>query len=189
MKKLLLFAVALVVAVSAIAADRVEVTGTNVRLRLQPSLQGEILKNEKTQKPIYPKKGAILECYGESGDFYIVNYEGTTAYITKQYTRPVGSKTAKPSKLNNTAPQIAKNTSTTAVKKAAPASVIVTGTNVRLRSGASLKSPALQDANGNNLHPNKGQKLRCVGEQGDFYKVNFAGLTCYISKQFSVPAE
>ena len=179
MKKLLLIAVAMLLGLVASAADYVEVTGTNVRLRTQPSLQGAIYK-DANNNPIYPKKGAVLECYGDFGDFYKVKFKGTELYISKQFSRPATGKKATVA---------TKGTAQQAKNVAAPAAVIVTGTDVRLRSGASLKSPALQDANGKNLHPIKGQKLKCVGQQGDFYKVVFGGLTAYISKKFAVPAE
>ena len=59
MKKLFLIAVAMLLGLVASAADYVEVTGTNVRLRTQPSLQGAIYK-DANNNPIYPKKGAVL---------------------------------------------------------------------------------------------------------------------------------
>ena len=186
MKKLFLIAAAMLLGLAASAADYVEVTGTNVRLRTQPSLQGAIYK-DANNNPIYPKKGAVLECYGDFGDFYKVKFKGTELYISKQFSRPATGKKATIA-TKGTAQQ-AKNVAAPAAKVAAPAAVIVTGTDVRLRSGASLKSPALQDANGKNLHPIKGQRLKCVGQQGDFYKVVFGGLTAYISKKFAVPAE
>ena len=175
---------AVLVAAAAWAGDYVEVTGTNVRLRQSPTLQGKIYADAKGQ-PVYPAKGAMLDLTGESGDFYQVSYNGKTLYISKQYTRVV----------RGSARQAAKGTPAAkrpAVKQSAaggtvPAAVIVTGKNVRLRSAASLKSPALQDDKGNNIHPAKGARLVCKGAQGDFYKVVYKGLTAYISKQYAEP--
>ncbi len=190
MKKLLVIAIAMVVALAVSAADYVKVTGTNVRLRHQPSLQGAIHKDAKGNT-VYPKKGEVLESYGEFGDFYKVNYNGTELFISKQFATPTVKSVNKvpAGKVKGAAQTSQKASTVKAEKTAAPAQVMVTGTDVRLRSGASLKSPALQDANGKNLHPAKGQVLKCVGQQGDFYKVVFGGLTAYISKQFAVPAE
>ena len=66
-------------------------------------------------------------------------------------------------------------------------SVVVTGVNVRLRTSPEINDyNIIKDSNGKNLHPNKGERLQCVGEDGDFYLVNFRGNNVYISKQFVV---
>lgn len=197
-KRMAALIAAAMVAVAAVAGDFVEVTGSNVRLRQSPSLQGKIYSDAKGQ-PVYPAKGAMLDLTGESGDFFQVNYKGQTLYISKQFSRRVrGNAAGQPSSKPQAAPAQAAPRPGKAGRQAdapsttptvAPKAVIVTGTNVRLRSGASLKSPALQDAKGNNLHPAKGQKLECTGMKGDFYKVTFNGLTAYISKQYATPAQ
>ena len=65
--------------------------------------------------------------------------------------------------------------------------VVVTGVNVRLRTSPEINDyNIIKDSNGKNLHPNKGERLQCVGEDGDFYLVNFRGDNVYISKQFTV---
>ncbi len=168
-RRLAAIAAALTLTVAAWATDYIQVTGTHVRLRLSPSLQGKIF-TDPYGNPVYPDKGAILECIGQAGDFYCVNINGYRLYISKKHTRHLGSYPS------------GGTTSGT------PSAVIVTGTNVRLRTGASLNSPTLQDANGNNIHPAKGERLRCTGQKGDFYRVVYNGLTVYISKQYSRPA-
>ena len=66
-------------------------------------------------------------------------------------------------------------------------SVVVTGVNVRLRTSPEINDyNIIKDSNGKNLHPNKGERLECIGEDGDFYLVNFRGNNVYISKQFVV---
>ena len=66
-------------------------------------------------------------------------------------------------------------------------SVVVTGVNVRLRTSPEINDyNIIKDSNGKNLHPNKGERLECIGEDGDFYLVNFRGNNVYISKQFAV---
>ena len=63
--------------------------------------------------------------------------------------------------------------------------VIVTGTNVRLRTSPEINDHnILKDKRGKNLHPTKGQVLECIDAEGDFYFVYFNDLPCYISKQF-----
>ena len=65
--------------------------------------------------------------------------------------------------------------------------VVVTGVNVRLRTSPEINDyNIIKDASGKNLHPNKGEQLQCIGEDGDFYLVNFRGNNVYISKQFAV---
>ena len=55
-KAILSLVMMVAVVLSAMAADYVTVTGTNVRLRLQPSLQSETLTTNKGVN-IHPKKG------------------------------------------------------------------------------------------------------------------------------------
>ncbi len=196
MKHLITFLVATVVAITAWAGDVVEVTGTNVRLRIEPNLNGAIYKDSKGS-PVYPAKGEKLEYLGESGDFYKVTFNGKQLFISKQFTRKL-SVPAKQAKQVNTPVKTATVPDGT-VKQAdkgkapaastAPTAVIVTGQNVRLRAGASLKAAILKDGKGNNLHPDKGQRLQCTGMQGDFYRVVYNGLTAFISKQYATPAE
>ena len=64
-------------------------------------------------------------------------------------------------------------------------SVVVTGTNVRVRKGPGLEYDPLTDYNGKNIHPTKGQKLEYFGESNGFYQVRFDGNICWISKQFA----
>lgn len=69
-----------------------------------------------------------------------------------------------------------------------PDYVVVNGVNVRLRSSPALNNNNIyKDASGKNLHPEKGETLRCVDEYGDFYKVIFQGQEVWISKQFAKP--
>ena len=66
-----------------------------------------------------------------------------------------------------------------------PTQVVVTGQNVRLRLAPSLTAATLTYTDGTNVHPRHGQVLTYVGEEGDFYMVNYRGYNVYISKQFS----
>lgn len=66
-----------------------------------------------------------------------------------------------------------------------PTQVVVTGQNVRLRLTPSLAAGTLTYTDGTNVHPRRGQVLTYVGEEGDFYMVNYRGYNVYVSKQFS----
>lgn len=164
---------ALVMSVGAMAQNFVTVTGTNVRLRLQPSLQSETLTTSQGVN-IHPKKGEKLECLGESGKFYQVKYKGKVVYLAKQFAQPVGQ--------TATTKQPAKETTATKGQQY----VVVTGTNVRLRKAASLEG-AIYSANGKPVYPAKGARLKLMGEEGGFYKVNYQGNYLYISKDFARP--
>ncbi len=169
MKKTILAIVMMVaMALSAVAADYVIVTGTSVRLRMQPSLQSETLTTNKGVN-IHPKKGEKLECLGQSGKFYKVRYQGKVVYISTEYATPV--QTNKPT-----------------VKKSANYQqyVVVTGEGVRLRLQPSLKAKCLQ-RNGVNVHPKKGERIKLMGYEGDFYKINYQGNYVYIHMDYAHP--
>lgn len=168
MKKILLTLVMLVVmTMSAIAADYVTVTGTNVRLRLKPSLQSETLTNASGEN-IHPKKGQKLECLAVSGDFYKVKYQGKVVYISRQFATPSGA----------TKPAVTTPSAT------GQRYLVVTGTDVRLRLQPSLQAKTLQ-RDGVNVHPRKGERIKYMGESGSFYKVNYQGNYVYIHKDYA----
>ena len=65
--------------------------------------------------------------------------------------------------------------------------VKVTGVNVRLRTTPSINdNNIIKDARGKNVHPYKGEKLKMVSEEDEFYLVIYRGDYVYISKQFAV---
>ncbi len=67
---------------------KVQVTGVNVRLRKSPEMSdGNIIKKADGTN-LHPNKGDVLECLGESGDFYRVKYKGEEAYISKKFATP-----------------------------------------------------------------------------------------------------
>ena len=169
MKKILLtFVMLTVMVLSAVAANYVTVTGTDVRLRLKPSLKSETLTNTRGEN-IHPAKGQKLECLGESGDFYKVKFKGQVVYISKKFARA-----------DAVAKQPAKQATT------GQRYVVVTGTDVRLRLQPSLKAGTLQRG-GVNVHPKKGERIKLMGAEGDFYKVNYQGNYVYIHKKYAVP--
>ena len=159
---------ALVMSVSAWAAGQVVVTGNGVRLRLGPSLRSETLTDNKGVN-IHPNKGDKLECLGEASDFYKVKFKGRTVFISKQFATPVNVRTASP------APQPAAN---------GQRYLAVTGDRVRLRMSPSLEGK-IYTFKGKTVYLNKGDKLKYMGESGDFYKVNYQGNYLYVSKQYA----
>lgn len=67
----------------------VRVKGVDVRLRVRPSMSSSAIYTDYYGNPIHPDKNQMLECYNEEGDFFLVDYFGTTLYISKQYADPV----------------------------------------------------------------------------------------------------
>ncbi len=63
--------------------------------------------------------------------------------------------------------------------------VIVDGTHVRLRLGPSTSHQILSDSQGKPIYPDKGAVLDYVATDGNFYKVIYNGMVCYISRDFS----
>ncbi len=107
-----------------------------------------------------PKKGARLQLLGQSGDWYEVKYGNDVAYVFKQYAKVT----------NAPAPQT---------------KLMVTGTGVRLRLGPGLDYDYLKWKDGTVRGPKKGERVVCVGEESDWYKVKYANGVYYIFKQYA----
>lgn len=144
-------------------AQMVVCTGNNVRLRTGPSTAYPMLVWTSTGKPVYIDKGQSLTYLGDdSKDFYNVQFDGKSVYISKKYARL----TYPNSEVNHSAKY-----------------VVVNGDNVRLRWGASLNASIYSDNHGKAIYPNKGARLTYLGQTGDWYKVSYNGNTLYISKK------
>ncbi|MBQ0116269.1 MAG: hypothetical protein KBT10_10450 [Bacteroidales bacterium] len=63
----------------------VVVDGVHVRLRHGPSTSYGIF-TDSYGRPVYPARGARLPYLGTYGNFYKVNYNGYTVYISRDYT-------------------------------------------------------------------------------------------------------
>lgn len=125
--------------VSAWAAS-VRVTGTHVRLRLNPSLNAAIY-TDSYGTPIYPSKGQVLSWTGyNSNGFYEVSFHGRTLWIHSSYARPVNQATA-----------------------SIPENVLITGNKVLLRVGPGQNYAPLSYY-GERVHLNKmrGRERRLV---------------------------
>ena len=100
------------------------------------------------------QRGAKVTCYGTSGSWTKVKYNGTTRYVSTQY-------------LSTTAPDT--NTSTY--------SRYVTASALNVRSGASMSASVVGSYK-------KGTKVTCYGTSGSWTKVNYNGATRYVSTQY-----
>ena len=69
-----------------------------------------------------------------------------------------------------------------------PDFICVTGDNVRFRSGPGVEYDPVKDIFGENIHPDKGEILKCIGQSDDFYKVLYGGEEMFISKLYTEPS-
>ena len=63
----------------------VVINGTELRLRISPSPNGDTFK-WKDGSNRHPNKGEKYRYLGESGDFYKIDYKGNELWVSKQYT-------------------------------------------------------------------------------------------------------
>ena len=132
------------------------VKGTYVNVRSGPGLNYGVVGSVNS--------GDSFAVTGVSGDWYKVDYKGTSAYINSSYLSVGGStsSTATP------APQTQSGTQTAGV---------ITGNYVRMRSGPGTNYSILGTYN-------NGTKMTITGQSGDWYAVTYGGMTGYVSKQY-----
>ena len=162
MKRFVIFLFA-IVSVVAMWAQTIVVTGVNVNLRMGPSLSASTLVDSKTKRNIHPLKGERLPYLGQQGNFYKTRYAGYEVYISKDYTRLEGTRSA--------------SRGTTMV--------YVDGYHVLFRTGPSTRTACLTDGRGNPVYAPQYGTLTYLGEQGNFYKVIYSGKTLYITKDYT----
>lgn len=64
--------------------------------------------------------------------------------------------------------------------------VVINATDLRLRYGPSLDSETFKQSDGKkNEHPEKGEKFLYLGEENDFYKIDYYGEALWVSKQYT----
>lgn len=165
MKRILTIICAAMMSIAAMAT-LVVVDGVHVRMRFSPSTSGEIVTGEDG-KPTYPPKGAMFEYLGTSGNFYKINYEGTSVYISRDYCH------------------LKEEAKTTATPKKKTQVVVVDGQNVRFRRTPSTKGEIVLNEEGQTLYPRKGQELTYLGTSGNFYKIDWYGEEYYISRDYT----
>lgn len=147
------------------AAQYVVCTGNHVRLRTGPSTGYPMLVWTSTGKPVWINKGQTLTYLGDANGFYNVLFDGKSVYISKQFARLAGTNNYSGGNSGST--------------------VVVSGTNVRLRWGPSLNASIYTNGNGRPIYPSKGTRLTYLGQSGNWYKVRYNGNVLYISKDYS----
>lgn len=131
------------------------VTGSIVNVRKEPSTQAA--------RVIQVKAGDVVEITGEKNDWYqIKTSSGKQGWIAN-WLLSVETTTGQPSTPNTPAPSTPVTPPVTNSNKI----VIVTGSVVNIRQGASLDYPTITKVNG-------GTELKVIAQQGDWLKVNLA---------------
>ena len=175
--RVVMLAVMMLASVSAFA-QYVVCTGDNVRLRTGPSTQYPMLVWTSNDKPVYIDKGETLTYLGnDTPEFYNVEFDGKSVYISKKYAKLVKADKKADKKSDK---KVEKKASDSKAK-----SVVVAGDNVRLRWEASLEGKIYSNSKGKAIYPSKGAKLTYLGEEGNFFKVKYKGNVLYISKDYS----
>ena len=108
-------------------------------------------------------KGATMTVTGVSGEWYQVNYNGTTGYINSAYVGLSGS--AAPAPSQNTTPAASGTAGT------------VKGNSVRMRSGAGTSYSIVGTYN-------NGTALTILGTENGWTKVTVGGVTGYIRSDY-----
>ncbi|MBQ9045112.1 MAG: SH3 domain-containing protein [Oscillospiraceae bacterium] len=108
-------------------------------------------------------KGATMSVVGVSGEWYQVNYNGTTGYINSAYVGLSGSSTPAPSQGGTT--------------PASGTAGSVKGNSVRMRSGAGTSYSILGTYN-------NGTALTILGTENGWTKVTLGGVTGYIRSDY-----
>ncbi len=109
---------------------------------------------------------------GEEGAFYKIEYKGSHGYVAKEYIKDVTGS-------NNNSNQ---GTTTTPEKPSTPETTKKTGivnvsSSLNVRSGASTSSKVIGSLSGNS-------KVKIVGEEGAFYKIEYKGSHGYVAKEY-----
>lgn len=145
--------------------------------------------NEPVESPKKSNKGLIIGLVAALAALLLIG-GGIGAYFYMNKSDKTGTEIVQGPEGGDTVGQDTIDTPPTPPQPDKDLFVVVNGVNVRLRT-----SPAINNRNiiktpsGENLHPNKGEYLEYLGEEGDFYLVRFKGYTAYISKQFSYVVE
>lgn len=63
--------------------------------------------------------------------------------------------------------------------------VVIDGSNLRLRLGPSTSADTFKWGDGSNRHPKVGERFPFLGEEGDFYQIDFHGNALWVSKQYT----
>lgn len=110
------------------------------------------------------KEGTKVTCYGTSGSWTKVKYDGETRYVSTQY-------------LSTKAPSSGSSSSSFTETSTTTYTRYVTASSLNVRSGASTSSSVVGTYR-------EGTKVTCYGTSGSWTKVKYNGVTRYVSTQY-----
>ena len=134
------------------------VAGDNVCLRYDAS---EATKMTGQQAPHF-YTGDKLPYYGQSGNYYMVGWNGDTYYLPTKYGRLRGVSNQENASIGYS-------------------SVIIAGDNVCLRS---LPNENTKMTGPHNPHLNTGETYPYHGAEGNYYKIEYEGCIYYLPKKY-----
>ena len=125
-------------------------------------------------------RNAKVTITGEQGNFFKINYNGRTGYVSKDYVKvSYDTKTIyqnvtpeKPKTNNKT-----NNTNKPVNNNSKKIGVINVNTYLNVRSGASTRTSVIGSLGRN-------ANVTITGEQGNFYRIDYKGRTGYVSKDY-----
>ncbi|HDR3889450.1 TPA: SH3 domain-containing protein [Bacillus cereus] len=135
-----------------------KVTADVLRVRTAPSTSSSVSGR------VY--EGQTLNVIGEENGWVKINHNGQTGYVSSQFVSGASSNTGSTNNNNNQ----------TTVQPAS-GNYTVNVSSLRVRTGPSTSHPTVGSVK-------KGQVVQVVGEVQDWFKINYAGQTAYLSKDY-----
>ncbi|XZI56260.1 SH3 domain-containing protein [Clostridium perfringens] len=107
---------------------------------------------------------------GEEGAFYKIEYKGSHGYVAKEYVKDVTE-----SNNSNQGTQTPEKPSTP--ENTEKTGIVNVSSSLNVREGASTSSKVIGSLSGNT-------KVTIVGEEGEFYKIEYKGSHGYVAKEY-----
>ena len=123
-----------------------------LRVRSEASLNSQVVG--------YLTNGCSVNILGENGDWYNINYNGKSVYVSKEYVQVSGGAS-----------------SSQETRSGKSGQVVNVHSSLNVRSGASTSSGVIGSLS-------NGSKVTIVGESGSWYKINYGNTTGYVSKEY-----
>ena len=128
-----------------------------LRVRSEASLNSEVVG--------YLTNGCSVNILGENGDWYNINYNGKSVYVSKEYVQVSGGASS------------SSGSSSQETRSSKSGQVVNVHSSLNVRSGASTSSSVIGSLS-------NGSKVTIVEESGSWYKINYGNTTGYVSKDY-----
>ncbi|MGW6191412.1 C40 family peptidase [Bacillus cereus] len=138
-----------------------KVTADVLRVRTAPNTSSSVSGR------VY--EGQTLNVIGEENGWVKINHNGQTGYVSSQFVSGASSNTGSTNSNNNS--------NNEATVQPASGNYTVNVSSLRVRTGPSTSHPTVGSVK-------QGQVVQVVGEVQDWFKINYAGQTAYLSKDY-----